>query len=171
MTVPVNTLTMLTETPDHKAAIEALLDYAFGPGRFTKTAERLREGNHPVAELCMLSFDGEDLCASVRFWPIHIGSKDALLLGPLVVDPRRRGQGIGIRLMQAALDKAKTLGHGKVLLVGDEPYYQKVGFHRVPIGSLQMPGPVDPKRLLVCDLKGDGDPMEGAVTVPRGTSP
>ena len=171
MTVPENTLTIISETPDHGAAIDALLDYAFGPGRFTKTAERLREGNHAIADLCMLAFDGDEVCASVRFWPIHIGGQDALLLGPLVVDPRRRGQGIGIHLMQTALDKAKSLGHDKVLLVGDEPYYQKVGFHCVPTGSLQMPGPVDPERLLICDLDDDGDPVSGAVTVPPGTNP
>ncbi|HWF95488.1 MAG TPA: N-acetyltransferase, partial [Xanthobacteraceae bacterium] len=46
-------------------------------------------------------------------------------------------------------------GHQLVVLVGDEPYYAKSGFKRVPEGRAVMPGPVDPARVLVCEL-GEG---------------
>ena len=38
------------------------------------------------------------------------------------------------------------------MLVGDEPYYGKLGFTMIPKGQAKMPGPVDPARLLVCEL-------------------
>ena len=38
------------------------------------------------------------------------------------------------------------------MLVGDEPYYGKCGFKRIAKGQVAMPGPVDPARLLVCEL-------------------
>jgi predicted N-acetyltransferase YhbS len=38
------------------------------------------------------------------------------------------------------------------VLVGDEPYYARVGFRRVPKGRAIMPGPVDHARLLVAEL-------------------
>jgi predicted N-acetyltransferase YhbS len=38
------------------------------------------------------------------------------------------------------------------LLVGDEPYYGKLGFKAIPKGQAKLPGPVDPARLLVCEL-------------------
>jgi predicted N-acetyltransferase YhbS len=39
------------------------------------------------------------------------------------------------------------------LLVGDEEYYARLGFAPVPQGKITMPGPVDPERLLYCELR------------------
>ena len=39
-----------------------------------------------------------------------------------------------------------------MLLVGDEPYYSRFGFRNVPRGRISLPGPVDPERVLVCEL-------------------
>ncbi len=144
------------ERPEHEAAIEALLDLSFGPGRYAKTAQRLREGNTAVPELCYVAFlnDGGErrLVGSLRFWPVVIGGVPGLMLGPLAVEPQLRGQGCGIKLMQRGLADAKALGFRLVILVGDEPYYVKVGFGPVPPGRLTMPGPVDPTRLLYREL-------------------
>ncbi len=41
------------------------------------------------------------------------------------------------------------------LLVGDEPYYARFGFHPVPPGQIVLPGPVDPNRLLAAELAPD----------------
>ena len=60
--------------------------------------------------------------------------------------------GIGARLMEHALDVARAQGHRLVVLVGDEPYYARFGFRRVPFGQVTLPGPVDPARLLVAEL-------------------
>src|SRR3989344_8993219 len=87
------------ERPEHGPAIEALLDLSFGPGRYAKTAQRLREGNSPVPELCYVAFSDEGgerhMVGSLSFWPIAIGGVPGLMLGPLAVEPRRRGQGGG----------------------------------------------------------------------------
>lgn len=136
-------------------AIETLTVLCFGAGRFAKSAYRLREGVAPVAGLGFVATaDSDDaLLGSVRFWPIRIGGQPALLLGPLAVLPPLRGKGIGIQLMQTGLDAARAQGFETVILVGDEPYYAKVGFSRLPLGRLKMPGPVDPARLLGLSLK------------------
>ena len=39
-----------------------------------------------------------------------------------------------------------------VVLVGDEPYYGRMGFKPAGPGRVVMPGPVDPARVLVCEL-------------------
>lgn len=144
------------ERPEHAAHIDALTDKALGPGRFAKAAERLREGNHPVTDLCTIAEETGHLRASVRFWPIRIGDHRALLLGPLVVDPDFKDRGFGQGVMRHALDlaKQKTAKNGArlVLLVGDAPYYAKAGFQPVPPGTVHMPGPVDLRRLLICEL-------------------
>lgn len=137
------------------AQIELLLDKSFGIDRRSKTSYRLREGNSPVAGLSLLIRDKEvGISGAISFWPLKIGRKgmDALLLGPLAVHPGRQNLGIGLALMRDGLGRAKALGHALVLLVGDEPYYARVGFARLPENRLLLPGPADPKRFLYLEL-------------------
>jgi predicted N-acetyltransferase YhbS len=147
-------------------AIEALVDRCFGPGRYAKTAYRLREGVEPDPRLSFVAVKSPDgvLLGSVRFWPVAIGGEPSLLLGPLAVEPELRGKGIGISLMQRGIEQARTLGFATMILVGDEPYYARVGFSKLPRGRVHMPGAVDPERLLGLALKdGALDPLSGDV--------
>ena len=108
-----------------------------------------------VAHSLDLSFTariGTLLVGSVRLSPVRIGEAKALLLGPLTVEPPFRERGVGQALIARALEAARASGHRLVILVGDEPYYGKCGFKRVPPGRAIMPGPVDPERLLVLEL-------------------
>jgi len=82
-----------------------------------------------------------------------VGGAPALLLGPLTVEPAFRAQGVGETLVKHSLDAARAAGHGLVLLVGDDDYYARMGFRRVPHSKIVMPGPVDPERLLYCELR------------------
>ena len=151
-----------TTSHDHDA-IEHLLDLAFGSGRQGKTSYRLREGNSAVPGLSMVTRDaGVGVSGTISFWPLAIGARlsPALLLGPLAVHPDRQGLGIGIALMEEGLARARAQGHGLVLLVGDEPYYAKVGFRKLPDGLISLPGPVDPARFLYLELTPGA--LEGA---------
>lgn len=143
------------EQPSDAADIEQLLDIAFGPDRAGKTVYRLREGVAPVAELGTVIREDGVLKGSLRFWPIVIGETrvPALLLGPVAVSPADRGRGYARELIWKGLDRARELGYGIVLLVGDEPYYVKFGFTRAFTRSLELPGPVDPKRFLGLELR------------------
>src|SRR5262245_60110290 len=145
-------LTIRHETADDALAIDRLHERTFGPGRFAKTAYRIREGAGHVLELSFTARIGTLLVGSVRLTPIRIGEARALLLGPLTIEPPFRERGIGVLLIERALAEAKAKGHRLVVLVGDEPYYGKCNFKRVPRGRATMPGPVDPARLLVCEL-------------------
>jgi predicted N-acetyltransferase YhbS len=143
--------------PADLAEIRDLHVRAFGPGRFARTAYRLREaGGAEISAFCRLCRIDGRLVAAVRFTPILIGGRDgALLLGPLAVDPAFAGQGYGRGLVAQALDAARSAGIRLVVLVGDEPYYARLGFKPVPRGQIALPGPVDPARLLAAEL-GEG---------------
>lgn len=148
-----------------QAKIEHLLDLCFGPQRRTKTSYRLREGSHAVEGLSQVVRDEElGIIGAISYWPLAIGARGtrALLLGPLAVHPLRQNIGIGRFLMNETLAKAKDSGHKLVLLVGDAPYYARVGFAQVPEGQLLLPGPTDPKRLLFLEL------IKGALNDARG---
>jgi predicted N-acetyltransferase YhbS len=140
------------ESPLDADAIERLHERAFGPGRFARTAYRLREGSGAPAPFGFSALVGTLLVGSVRLSAISAGAEPALILGPLTVDPSFEGVGIGSALMREALERARAAGEGLVLLVGDEPYYGRFGFRVAPKGQLVMPGPVDPRRLLVAEL-------------------
>ena len=141
--------------PEDHDSIEHLLDLSFGSGRHTKTSYRLREGNRAVPGLSLVTRDpGAGISGTISFWPLAIGEQEtpALLLGPLAVHPERQNLGIGLMLMRETLAAAKGSGHRLILLVGDAPYYGRVGFAQVPEGQLLMPGPFDAKRLLYVEL-------------------
>jgi predicted N-acetyltransferase YhbS len=145
-------LTIFPETPADADVIERLHERTFGPGRYARTAFRIREGAGHLLDLSFTARIGTLLVGSVRLTPILIGDAPALLLGPLTVEPPFRRRGIGLALMQRALEEARQKGHRLVVLVGDEPYYARAGFKRIPKGQARMPGPVDPARLLVAEL-------------------
>lgn len=125
--------------PDDAAAIESLLDRAFGPGRQRKSSYRFRRGVAPVPGLGLVARAREDgrLVGTIRYWPVAIGPArtPALLLGPLGIDPERQGRGIGRGLIRESLTAARAAGHGRVVLVGDPAYYRRLGFRAAaPLG-------------------------------------
>jgi predicted N-acetyltransferase YhbS len=142
------------ELPTDIVAREALLDACFGEERFEKTCERLREGRAPAAGLSLILELDHKVAGTVRLWPIAAGSgRPALLLGPIAIDCRLQGLGLGARLMREALMRAKARGHEAVLLVGDAPYYGRFGFSAEKTGALRLPGPYEPERFLALELQ------------------
>ncbi|MHB2167108.1 GNAT family N-acetyltransferase [Alsobacter sp. R-9] len=146
-------LTIRHETATDAEAIDRLHERAFGPGRFARTAFRLREGKQHEPDLSFAAMVGTLLVGSIRLTRIVAGGVPALLLGPVTVEPAFMNRGIGMALVRRSLAAAQEAGHRLVLLVGDEPFYGRAGFVKVPRGKLEMPGPVDPERLLALELE------------------
>ncbi len=143
--------------------IDQMLDASFGIDRRVKTSYRLREGSTAAENLSLVVRDAEvGLAGSISFWPLIIGGFPALLLGPLVVHQKRQNIGVGRALMQEGLARAKAQGQKLVILVGDAPYYERVGFRTLPEGRLTLPGPVDPTRFMYLQL------VEGALGEAQG---
>ena len=142
---------------------ESVLDICFGASRFEKTCERLREGRRPADGLSLVVEHDGAVVATVRLWRVTAGTgRPALMLGPLAVEPSHRRLGLGAKLMREALSRARALGHGAVLLVGDAPYYGRFGFSVAKTGGLWMPGPYERHRLLAVEL------VPGALDGARG---
>ncbi|MEL6374143.1 MAG: N-acetyltransferase [Pseudomonadota bacterium] len=160
-------------TPADEPAVSALIGVAFGPGRYAKTAYRLREGTELISAYCRGAYMGERLVGVIRFSPVSVdrdglvhpsrrtpapggdsisARADALLLGPLAIDPHVAGRAIGQQLMREGLALAEASSVALVILVGDLAFYERWGFERAAPGSLRLPGPVDPARLLILRL-------------------
>ena len=152
-----------TEAPGDLPVVDALHAAAFGPGRFARSAFRLREGKIPRYECSWLAHINESLVGAVRLTDIRIGKSRALLLGPLCTRPDLQGQGIGRALMARAMQTAAELNIAAVLLIGDLEYYAPFGFHRTSLGQVLLPGPADPRRILIAPLSGDLSHYSGTV--------
>jgi predicted N-acetyltransferase YhbS len=165
---PHGRLTFALERPRDRAAADALIDHAFGPGRFAKTAERLREGNRLRAELSLCAWDGERMAGVVRQWPVLIGETPAVFLGPFAVDSAWRHRRLGAALIGRALALSDAAGEPLTVLVGPASYFGPFGFEKVPSGRIVLPGPVDPHRLLWRATGADAfGEVSGPVRIPR----
>ena len=155
------------ELPAHANTIEAINAEAFGPGRFTRAAERVREHSSHALALSRVAVLRGEVVGSVRLTPVRIGDAPVLMLGPLAVRPSFKKRGIGRMLLSLAAEAAKTAGETAIFLVGDRAYYMPLGYQPLPVGSVQMPGPVDEMRILGLALvPGAFDGVAGAV-LPR----
>lgn len=158
---------IVQDAPEHSAAVDALYDEVFGPGRFAKTAERLREGNTKIADASLVAVDSEGVTGVVRVWPVTVGDNSrAAFLGPIAVAERRRGNGVAFKLMERAIGVCREQGYAAVILVGDLDYYNRFGF-KPSGGRFQLPGPVDQHRVLIRDLSDRAPSLKGALAVPR----
>ncbi|WP_279479966.1 N-acetyltransferase [Aureimonas sp. SK2] len=146
-------LRFCAETPDHAAAIEGICAEAFGPGRFTRAAERVRERVPHDPALSLVALLGGEVVGSVRQTRVAIGGVPAVMLGPLAVRPRFKKRGIGRTLMAMAAEAARLSGERAIFLVGDRAYYMPLGYRPLPVGSVTMPGPVDEERILGLELE------------------
>ena len=155
---PVPSVRIDAETAADAGAVDALVLAAFGPGRFAKTAERLRERSAVAAGF--VARDGDKVIGSVRLWSITVGQTPALFLGPITVASDSRKAGLGADLVEACVTFAREHGGPGILLVGDAPYFERFGFVSAP--EAVLPGPVDRRRVLWLGGPAPAGPVRGA---------
>ena len=159
-------LVLQPERPQDGPLVDALVDRAFGPGRFTKVSERVREFATfaPEFSVCAWSPDaksGERLLGCARMWRVRVGGRAVTFLGPFAVEQGERNAGFGARLIARACEAAAAAGETHVVLVGDEPYFSRVGFSTAAGAQVRLPGPVDPRRGRVRALMPDAGDLVG----------
>lgn len=161
--------TLTAERPEHADAIERVLSRAFGPGRYAKTSERVRERGavlEPSLTRVALN-DAGDLVGLCRIWRAVAGV-ELYFLGPLAVDPSEQSAGLGLALVRDAVAACRASGGAGIVLVGAERFFRAVGFIVVPPGRISLPGPVDPARLLWLELRPGGlDKAYGELHAPK----
>lgn len=143
---PAPALVLVNEAPEHAAEIEALLNRAFGPGRFAKVSERVREVSDFAPELSFVAVEGGKVIGVVRMWRVKVGEQHATFLGPLAVEATERKHGLGATLVARACEAAEAAGEAAVVLVGDLPFFGRIGFEIA--ADVKLPGPVDARRVL-----------------------
>jgi predicted N-acetyltransferase YhbS len=166
---PKDDVRLVAERAEDAAAVVGLIDRAFGPGRYAKVSERVREGNTLLPQLSFCAFGPEGLVGTVRQWPVEVGGASGVFLGPIAVEAAWRKHGVGGMLVERCCEAAAAAGAGFILLVGDLSFFGAYGFQQVPVGRVRLPGPVNPRRVLWRSLHdGAVDAVGGDVRAPRG---
>jgi len=146
-------ISVCVETSKHDHHILRLTNEAFGPGRYAKTAERIRENNSILRELSFVACQEDELMGSVRLWSLRVEGASGenldgiAFLGPIVVSSKMRSIGLGRHLVQKALQSAKEKSYRAVILVGALSYFGSLGFTKAK--NISLCGPVDPDRVLI----------------------
>jgi predicted N-acetyltransferase YhbS len=157
---PVPALTLQSERPQDAVLVDALIERAFGPGRYAKASERVREFATFAPELSVCAWSEGRLMGVARMWRVRVGGRRVMFLA---VDQGERNAGFGARLVARACEAAHAAGETHVVLVGDEPYFSRMGFATAPGRQVVMPGPVDQRRVLVRALSPDAGELSGPV--------
>jgi predicted N-acetyltransferase YhbS len=160
---------IVPDSPAFDDALEGMLDRAFGPGRFAKVSERVREAATLDRTLSRVALQDDTPVGCCRIWRIAVGGAPALFLGPLAVDPAAQGEGLGGALVRATLDACDTAALA-VLVVGQPRMFAPFGFSEIPAGRVTMPGPVEARRFQWRGVGGGVPYLGGAISAPRAAS-
>ncbi len=139
---------------------DQLVARVFGPGRYAKSAYRLREQSCEGAGVCFIALKKDEpnkMIGCVRLTPVMLHTaysreEKFYLLGPIAVDADFQGRGAGSVLMKAAIDFVDdpSVAIREIILVGDEAYYTRFGFKRAASErKIIFPGPADANRILI----------------------
>jgi len=161
---------LVAEAETHAPAIERVLARAFGPGRYAKTSERVREQGAVLDRaVSRVALSGDDLAGCCRMFAIGLEGAPIYFLGPLAVDPDWQGQGLARPMIAAALEAARTTDARGVLVIGRPALFAPFGFAPVSRAAIAMPGPTPWERLQ--SLSFTPGALQGRLTPPRAASP
>ncbi len=154
-------------------AVEDLLDAAFGPTRFGRTAYRIREGVDAVPALSFAAIQDGALIGTIQCWPVAHRAADGtatslVMVGPVAVRPDVQRGGHGRALMTHMLGAAETLADSALMMIGDPGYYGRFfGFDAEATGAWELPGPYEKHRLLARAVNGHSLPTGAGMIGPR----
>lgn len=116
------------ERADDERELAALIDAAFGDSVTSVFTARIRASAGYVPELTFVAEEDGELLGFTMLSYVRAGEHDVLILTPMAVRPDRQREGIGKRVVQAAIAAAEARGESVVLVEGVPSYYPQFGF-------------------------------------------
>ena len=138
------------------AAIDDVLDQAFGADRHGRTAYKIRDSASWLPRFSYAVADASGrLIALLQSWPVALLGDDGIetpliMVGPVAVLPSVQGEGLGRRLMDRLIADADAHADAPLMMIGDPEYYGRFwNFTADVTGGWHAPGPVEARRLLL----------------------
>ncbi|MEV0730729.1 N-acetyltransferase [Polymorphospora sp. NPDC050346] len=149
------------ETTADLPGVRAVNLAAFPTADEADLVDALRADPAWIPGLSCVALDGADVVAHALLTRCHVGDDPALALAPVAVRPDRQRQGLGQRVVRAALDAARRRGESGVIVLGHPGYYPRFGFTRASTHGIGVAFEVPDEALMALSLDGR--------TLPRGT--
>lgn len=138
------------------ALVEELLDRAFEPERYKRTAYKVREGTDWLPALSFAALDAQDmLVGTIQCWPVALTdpagrAHPMIMVGPVAVLPEMQNLGYGKALMSASIACIDARAPLPQVMIGDPEYYGRFwGFTNEWTSGWDLPGPFERRRLLL----------------------
>lgn len=117
---------------------------------------RLRNSENYIKELSLVAVVNGDIVGHIMFTKLFIVNEDtkheSLALAPLSVLPNYQNKGIGSKLINEGLKRAKALGYNSVIVLGSEKYYPRFGFKEAIEFGIEAPFEVPSKNFMAIEL-------------------
>ncbi|MGM2794358.1 GNAT family N-acetyltransferase [Bacillus cereus group sp. Bce004] len=150
---------------------QAFLHEEFSDKTEHELVKRIRECDAFVPELSIVAVD-EEIVGHIMLSKIKIekdgASVDSLALAPVSVATGHQKKGIGGKLIVAALEKAKELGYGSVVVLGHPEYYPKFGFKKASEWNIKAPFEVPDEVFMAMELRENA--LEGVKGIVQHSS-
>ncbi|MGE8054647.1 GNAT family N-acetyltransferase [Bacillus mycoides] len=134
---------------------QSFLNEEFSDKKEHELVKRIRECDAFIPELSIVAVD-EEIVGHIMLSKIKIEqdgtSVESLALAPVSVARGHQKKGIGGKLIVAALEKAKELGHESVVVLGHPEYYPKFGFKKASDWNIKAPFEVPDEVFMVIEL-------------------
>jgi predicted N-acetyltransferase YhbS len=99
-----------------------------GPGRYARPSFRLRENLICNQKYSKIYYEGQKIIGSIRYFNCKIVNNEGLMLGPLIVDQKFKGRGIGKELVNQSIKLVNDEKISFIILIGELEYYSQFGF-------------------------------------------
>ena len=120
--------TIRLEQAGDEAGIRLVNETAFGRPDEAYLVALLRERGKVVLSLVAVVGE-EQIVGHVLFTLAIVGDMcKGMGLGPVAVLPAYQNQGVGTDLIQEGLERCRTMGYKRVVVVGHPTYYPRFGF-------------------------------------------
>ncbi|MBE7129272.1 GNAT family N-acetyltransferase [Bacillus mycoides] len=135
---------------------QAFLNEEFSDKTEHELVKRIRKCDAFIPELSLVAVD-EGIVGHILLSKITIEqdgtSVKSLALAPVSVAPSHQKKGIGGKLIVAALEKAKELGYGSVVVLGHPEYYPKFDFKKASEWNIKAPFEVPDEVFMAMELR------------------
>ena len=142
-------VTVRVEEPEDRAAVDDLVEEAFGEASVKRLVQLIRASEHWVPELSLVARRDGQLVGHLLLSTADLVSdgqtQQILLLSPLAVRPSAQGGGIGRCLVEQGIVAADRAGYGVIVLEGDPALYGKLGFQPATPLGIERPSDLIPE--------------------------
>ncbi|OCA84370.1 GCN5 family acetyltransferase [Bacillus sp. FJAT-27225] len=135
-----------------------------------KLVARLRGSKSFVPELSLVAFDdvSGEIVGHVLMTKANIQSAETLTLAPVSVLPEYQNKGIGTRLINEALERARHSDFSSVIVLGHPRYYSGFGFEKASKWGIKAPWDVPDEVFMAMELnRGSLENKSETVVYPK----